>query len=313
MEVFFVERQHELCHSFTMIHRTGTGNLWTSVDINVFHDKTVKSFGGECLSGKAQHEQVRFQQVSQLRNRIDLHLNQAPKLRNPILIAGLPDSGRVAKIVLDHLIKTLKALPLGYLYSDYLPPRLLLGTDGTPDLMKHEFYYWLNDRDAGDLVLYTGDAQPILPEGAFRLSEAVVSLAEKLGVHTVMTVGAFITGKIAENPKVYGAASELGLVRELQSLDVNIIDSGAVTWMNGLIPGLAKVRNLKGVFLSGETSGFMVDPRAAVVILKVLTRKLGLQIDMRELEDQAKEIESALKRAVDKANPQPADSSEYIG
>ncbi len=57
----------------------------------------------------------------------------------------------------------------------------------------------------------------------------------------------------------------------------------------------------------------MVDPRAAVVILKVLTRKLGLQIDMRELEDQAKEIESALKRAVDKANPQPADSSEYIG
>ena len=114
-----------------------------------------------------------------MRDPIELHLNEAPKLHSPILIAGLPDSGRVAKIVLDHLVKTLKAAPLGYLHSDYLPPRVLLKPDGTPELMKHEFYYWVNsDESSHDLVLYTGDAQPILPEGAFRLSEAVVDLAE---------------------------------------------------------------------------------------------------------------------------------------
>ena len=239
-----------------------------------------------------------------MRERIEVRLNEAPKLRNPILIAGLPDSGRVAKIVLDHLIKSLKAIPLGYLYSDYLPPRVLLKPDGTPELMKHEFYYWVNSNEGNrDLVLYTGDAQPILPEGAFRLSEAVVNLAEQLGVDTLVTVGAFITGKISENPKVYGAASEAGLVKELRSLDVEIIDSGAVTWMNGLIPGLAKVRNLKGLFLSGETSGFMVDPRAAMIILRVLVRKLGLQLEMKELEKQAKELDEALKRGNEKVSP----------
>lgn len=248
-----------------------------------------------------------------MRERIDIHLNETPKLRNPVLIAGLPDSGRVAKIVLDHLIKTLKALPMGHLYSDYLPPRLLLNPDGTMDMMKHEFYYWINSETDQDLVLYTGDAQPILPEGAFRLSEAVVNLAEKLGVCTVITVGAFITGKIAEHPKVYGAASETGLVKELKELDVKIIDSGAVTWMNGLIPGLAKVRNLKSLFLSGETSGFMVDPRAAMIILRVLTKKLGLQIDMKELETQATDIETALKTVGEKANSQTSTGSEYIG
>lgn len=248
-----------------------------------------------------------------MREHIQLHLNEAPRLRNPILIAGLPDSGRVAKIVLDHLIKTLKALPLGYLYSDYLPPRLLLKPDGTPELMKHEFYYWLNNNTGRDLVLYTGDAQPILPEGAYRLSEAVVNLAEKLGVDTVVTVGAFITGKLSEDPKVYGAASEPSLVKELQSLNVQIIDSGAVTWMNGLIPGLAKVKNLKGLFLSGETSGFMVDPRAAMIILRVLTRKLELQIEMKELEEQAKEIEDAFKKGTDKTSPAQPGPSKYVG
>lgn len=250
-----------------------------------------------------------------MRERIDLHLNETPKLHSPILIAGLPDSGRVAKIVLDHLIKTLKAIPLGYLFSDYLPPRVLLKPDGTPELMKHEFYYWINDdQSSHDLVLYTGDAQPILPEGAFRLSEAVVNLAEQLGVDTLVTVGAFITGRISDSPKVYGAASGTDLVKELQSLDVQIIDSGAVTWMNGLIPGLAKVRNLKGLFLSGETSGFMVDPRAAMIILRVLVKKLGLQIEMKELEAQAKEIDDALKKGGEKGSPgEPSYKAKYVG
>ena len=250
-----------------------------------------------------------------MRDPIELHLNEAPKLHSPILIAGLPDSGRVAKIVLDHLVKTLKAAPLGYLHSDYLPPRVLLKPDGTPELMKHEFYYWVNsDETSHDLVLYTGDAQPILPEGAFRLLEAVVDLAERLGVGTLITVGAFITGRISDNPKVYGAASESDLVQELKALDVQIIDSGAVTWMNGLIPGLAKVRNLKGLFLSGETSGFMVDPRAAMIILRVLIRKLGLQIEMKELEEQAKEIDDALKKGSEKEPPgaQPG-KGKYVG
>jgi proteasome assembly chaperone (PAC2) family protein len=84
--------------------------------------------------------------------------------------------------------------------------------------------------------------------------------------------------------------------------------------MNGLIPGLAKVRNLKGLFLSGETSGFMVDPRAAMIILRVLIRKLGLQIEMKELEDQAKEIDDALKQGSDKdsAAAQPG-KAKYVG
>jgi len=271
----------------------------------------------ECLSAPIGCNSIKAKLASRdmtrsLRERIDLHLNEAPTLKTPVLIAGLPDSGRVAKIVLDQLVKTLKAIPLGYLYSDYLPPRLLLKPDGTSDLMKHEIFYWINKDSGPDLILYTGDAQPILPEGAFRLSEAVVKLAEKLGVETVVTVGAFITGRIAEHPQVYGAASELVLVKELEALGVKIIDSGAVTWMNGLIPGLAKVRKLKGLFLSGETSGFMIDPRAAMIILRVLVKKLGLQIDMTELEGQAKEIETALKQSGDK-DSESASSSEYIG
>src|SRR2546429_9504806 len=103
-----------------------------------------------------------------MREPIELHLNEAPKLHSPILIAGLPDSGRVAKIVLDHLVKTLKAAPLGYLHSDYLPPRVLLKPDGTPELMKHEFYYWVNSDELGTIQFFTPETlNPFLPDGPF--------------------------------------------------------------------------------------------------------------------------------------------------
>jgi proteasome assembly chaperone (PAC2) family protein len=58
----------------------------------------------------------------------------------------------------------------------------------------------------------------------------------------------------------------------------------------------------------------MVDPRAAMIILRVLIRKLGLQIEMKELEDQAKEIDDALKKGGDKESPagQPG-KGKYVG
>jgi len=58
----------------------------------------------------------------------------------------------------------------------------------------------------------------------------------------------------------------------------------------------------------------MVDPRAAMIILRVLIRKLGLQIEMKELEDQAKEIDDALKKGNDKgASSAEPGKAKYVG
>src|SRR5205807_10382868 len=55
--------------------------------------------------------------------------------------------------------------------------------------------------------------------------------------------------------------------------------------------------------------------RSAMIILRVLIRKLGLQIEMKELEDQAKEIDDALKKGGDKessaAQPKIPRSEEH--
>ena len=37
------------------------------------------------------------------------------------------------------------------------------------------------------------------------------------------------------------------------------MDDGAITGMNGLIVGLAKLKGIRGTCLLGETSGYVVD------------------------------------------------------
>jgi proteasome assembly chaperone (PAC2) family protein len=85
--------------------------------------------------------------------------------------------------------------------------------------------------------------------------------------------------------------------------------------MNGLLVGLSKLRNFKAVFLSGETSGYIVDARAARAVLRVLGRKLGIQVDFAELEKQVKESEPLVKSMKKMQGGTRADKDEtgYIG
>jgi len=234
-----------------------------------------------------------------------------PKLRNPILVCGLPDSGNVAKLVIDQLVKQLKAKKFAEIYSSSLPPRVLIRQDGTVEPMKHSMFYWVSNNGGRDLVLYTGDVQPSNPEAAYALAEKALEIGQSLGAGLVLTVGAYITGEFSKEPKVFGTATDKELLKEFEGIGVTRISEGNITWMNGLLVGLSLLRNLKAIFLSGETSGYIVDAKAARAVLQVLGRKLEIPIDMSELERRATESETLVKSM--KEIQDRGDETGYIG
>ncbi|MCX8191332.1 MAG: PAC2 family protein, partial [Nitrososphaerales archaeon] len=148
--------------------------------------------------------------------------------------------------------------------------------------------------DSTDLILYTGDSQPISSEGDYELADKVLSLVKSFGTDTVFTFGAYITGSFTLRPKVYVTATSAELLKILEGQDVTITNEGTITGMNGLILGLAKLRGMKGLCLLGETSGYIIDARASKTILEVFTRILKLNVDMTALEERAKEMEAII-------------------
>ncbi|MGD0176887.1 MAG: PAC2 family protein [Candidatus Bathyarchaeia archaeon] len=243
---------------------------------------------------------------------IRVYIENTPKLRNPIMVCGLPDSGNVAKLVIEQLVKQLRAEKFAEIYSTSLPPRVRILEDGTADVPKHSMFFWKGG-NGRDIVLYTGDAQPVNPDAAYALADKALEIGQSLGVDTVLTVGAYITGEFSGEPKVFGTGTDKELLGELNALGVSQISEGSVTWMNGLLVGLSKLRNMKAIFISGETSGYIVDARAARAVLRVLSRKLDIPLDLTELDLKAKESDDLVKSIGAMKGRAEKNEKGYIG
>jgi len=119
------------------------------------------------------------------------------------MVCGLPDSGNVAKLIIDQLVKRLRAEKFAEIYSGSLPPKVFPNEDGTVEVPKHTMYFWKNSNSGRDLVLYNGDAQPVKPEAAYALADKALEIGQSLGADIAYTVGAYMTGEFAKEPKVY--------------------------------------------------------------------------------------------------------------
>ncbi|MGQ0795230.1 MAG: proteasome assembly chaperone family protein [Nitrosopumilaceae archaeon] len=226
-------------------------------------------------------------------SKIFVEVSEMPKLKNPNLICGLPGSGYVGKIAVDYLIDELKGVKFANIFSSSFPPQVSIRDDGTIDLMKNTLYYCKNVPD--DIILLTGDAQPVTPESEYAMAEEIIGICEKLGVKNIYTLAAFITGTFSKNPKVYGTSTSLQIVKGFTKQGIVSMSGGTVTGMNGLVIGAGKTRGITGICLLGETSGYVVDAKASHAILEILSKILGLKLDMSTIIKRAQDTDRLIK------------------
>ncbi len=225
--------------------------------------------------------------------KISVEISSLPELKNPKLICGLPGSGYVGKLAVDYLIDKLDTTQFGKIYSPLFPPQVSISLDGTVDLVKNSlFYHKSNDHD---LILLTGDAQPVSAQGEYALAEEIVGLCKKMNVKDIYTLAAYITGKFFDIPKVYGTGTTLEIVKEFSKYGVLTMNNGYLTGMNGIIIGIAKHSSISGRCLLGETSGYVIDAKASKAVLEKLSKILNIKFDMSELEQRAKDTEELIK------------------
>lgn len=220
---------------------------------------------------------------------------KVPRLRSPILICGFPGSGYVGKLALDHIIGELESVNLADIYSSSFPPQVIIKNTGKVELMKNILYYVKDSQGKNDLLLLTGDAQPVISKVEYLLGEEIIRIAKHFGVVQVISLGAYITGMFVENPRIFGVATDDDGLKLLDSHGISKIDNGSISGMNGILLGIGKINNLNGISLLGETSGYVIDANASKFILKKLLSIVNLDIDMRELDKKAKDTVMLIK------------------
>lgn len=217
------------------------------------------------------------------------------KVTDGILLTGLPGIGLIGRVVGKYLVEELKAEKIAEMYSPHFPHQVIMTKKGGMRPIKNKFYYVKTKK--ANLVILVGDVQAMTPEGQYEVTGKVLDYIQKIGVKKIVTIGGYSTGKLNEKRHVFGVVTHKALIPPLKKLGVVFgVAKGAIVGAAGLLPAMGKLRGLKGACLMGETHGGYVDITAAKNIVLLLSNMFDIKIDLRKIEDKAKEGEKVLKR-----------------
>ncbi|MEM0159331.1 MAG: proteasome assembly chaperone family protein [Candidatus Micrarchaeaceae archaeon] len=246
-----------------------------------------------------------------------MYFNPNVKLRNPVMLVGLPGIGSVGSLVCEHIKNELKAEKFATLYSPYLPHQVLMLKSGNMRLLNNRFYYWKNpskDKDAKDIVILLGDAQAVSSRGQYEISEMIVKFFKSIGGKEIFTIGGYsVSDKYIQNPKVYGVSPFSEIRKEFRQHGAILGSTVGMIWgAAGLIVFFAKKHNVQSGCLLGETGLLEVDANSARSVLKVITELLGIKISTENLEKIKKETEAMLARFEELASAEQKSSTENL-
>ncbi|HQJ61804.1 MAG TPA: proteasome assembly chaperone family protein [Methanothrix soehngenii] len=218
-------------------------------------------------------------------------------LTDPIMVEGLPGVGHVGKLVADHMVEELHAEKIIEIYSPHFPPQVMVKEDGTIKQVKNEIYARRGQNGEPDLLIIIGDYQSATNEGHYELTSIFLDIAESYKVRRIYALGGYGTGQFVDKSSVMGAATSIELVEEMKTQGVLFQENepgGGIIGVSGLLLGLGALRGLDVICLMGVTSGYLVDPKAASEVLRVLSGILGIEVGMHALEERAKEMEKII-------------------
>jgi hypothetical protein len=231
-----------------------------------------------------------------------------PRGRRPSMLAAWPGVGNVALIVARYLVDRLSAREVGELEAFHFFEPMGVWVKGNvveaPQFPESKFYYWRHPSDPqGDLLFFLGESQPT--SRAYDLAQCVLDVAQKFRVRRVFTcAAALVRMHYTERSRVWGVATDGAGLKQFEGYDVVLRGDLQIAGMNGILLGVAKQRGMEGFCLLGEVPLYatrMPNPKAALAVMEVMSKVLGVSVDLTGLAEDAQETEEAMKQLADQA------------
>ena len=220
------------------------------------------------------------------------------KIKNPILIEGLPGIGNVGKIAMDFMIDNLKPKKVYEIHSDRFPHAVFVNEQNLVDLPTIRiFHKRVKDQD---YLFLAGDVQPIDEASCYEFCNKILDIMQDLKVKEVITMGGIGMQKVPENPQVYCTGNNKKIIDKYKSQQINCNIYGIVgpiMGVSGLLVGLAKYRDIPSIAILAETFGHpaYVGMKGAGAILNALNKKLDLGLNLDQLHKDIKGVDTEIK------------------
>lgn len=246
------------------------------------------------------------------------------KFNKPWLVAVWPGIGHVAISAGYYLMAKLGM----HVLAEFSPRELFDvehvdvkdGIIKSGRLPRSRLFVWKDPRQERDLVVFIGEAQP--PLGRYLFCHRLIEYAQQLGVEKVYTFAAMATQMHPEHAsRVFVAATNEATLAELRQQDVDVLEGGQISGLNGVLLGAAAEKGLQGGCLLGEMPHLFSQlpfPPASLAVLQVFAKMAHIEIDLSELSEQAQEmgkklgeILAAIERKIQEQGEPPEEDEGF--
>jgi len=230
---------------------------------------------------------------------------KVPKLNNPLFIEGLPGIGNVGKIAVDFLVEELKAKKIYSFFSYKFPHSVFVNEENLVEMPKIEIYYkkFNGKTKKRDILLLVGDIQPIDEESCYTFCEEILKIMAEHNCNEIITTGGIGLQQIPDKPKVFLTSNDeemyKGFVKKGMLVEKDIFGVvGPIIGASGVLLGLGKQHQVKGVALLAETYGHPIylGIKGAKEILRVIEQKFKFGIDLEKMSKEIVAVEKELMK-----------------
>jgi len=218
---------------------------------------------------------------------IDIEQMKKLKTKNPIIILGFPGTGLVGSVAATQLVEVLDLEFIGYITSPEFAP--LAAIHEYMPLPAARIHY---SEKYNLMVILSEMSIPVA--SSQELAQKILEYVKKIGAQEIITLGGI---SMHEGPDlVYAISTDKKVTNEIIKNNIaKPIKEGATTGVTGILLALGTVLKFPMVSFLAEASEDHLDPKAASNVLKALEKKLGIKIDTKILDDEAKDLEKELR------------------
>jgi len=239
-----------------------------------------------------------------------IHIQELPRLKNPLLIAGFDGWGNALNIsngMAAYLIRHFKARHFAdfdtdtfYRYDDQRPRvNIEEGILKTLTPPGGSFHAAVTEADQSDLVILKAD-EPNLRW--FQFVDQLISLCRKLGVRTIITLGSMYDNVLHTDRIISGVASTTEMVSQLLQYRINSISYQGPSAIHTVIQSEGSERGFECISLWSHCPYYLQGTTHFGILsyLGGLLARLGnFHLDTRDLDKNWEKLKEQINRLID--------------
>jgi uncharacterized protein len=198
-------------------------------------------------------------------------------------LVGMPDTGLTGMIAVSHIVHALNLPEIGHIESDLLPPVMVIH-EGNPKVPMRLF-------GSSKLAALTSET-PINLTAIAPLSRSLVNWAMSRKVEILVSVsGIAVQNRMEiETPQVFGVSTTKEGRKLLEEAKISVLEEGFMVGPHAMVLRESLSKGLTNIVLLAQSHSQYPDPGAAASAISAANKLLGLNVNVKELLDEAEEI-----------------------